>query len=251
MTAKRAMPARAPMGVAKDDSLGEQLQRWCGWRANNRARAAAITRGPRLSPKPSPAMGGYSVGTFAFMTASAGRVFREPWDEASGTGDLDETWVHGVVIGGMASEINQLGLAHAYAEAAAALVDAAVASREPGRVCYPIFFLYRHALELYFKCALPQPRREALRRAHQGHDLRAIISEFETFLSEESRGALPAHVRDDLLALATMDPDGQGFRYTDTSHGEQRPPLPGEYWVALYDLKRLVEAVLWPNVWWR
>jgi hypothetical protein len=185
------------------------------------------------------------------MTAWAGRVFREPWDEASGTGDLDETWVHGVVIGGMASETDQLGLAHAYAEAAAALVDAAVASREPERVCYPIFFLYRHALELYLKDALPRQRREALRQSRQGHDLQAIIREFEAFLSEESRGALPAHVRDDLLTLAAMDPDGQGFRYTDTSRGGQRPPLPGEYWVALDDLRRLIEAVLWPNAWWR
>jgi hypothetical protein len=39
-------------------------------------------------------------------------------------------------------------LAHDYAQAAAMLVDAALASREPWRVCYPIFYLYRHALEL-------------------------------------------------------------------------------------------------------
>jgi hypothetical protein len=48
-----------------------------------------------------------------------------------------------------------------------------------------------------------------------------------------------------------MDPDGQSFRYTDTSKGGQRSPLPGEYWVALDELRRLMEAVLWPNAWWR
>jgi len=51
-------------------------------------------------------------------------VFREPWDEAAGTADLDENW-HGVVIGGMASPAKRLRLAHAYAQAAADLVDAA------------------------------------------------------------------------------------------------------------------------------
>lgn len=169
----------------------------------------------------------------------AGRVFREPWDDAAGTSELDATWVHGVVIGGMASEADQLGLAHAYAEAASDLVDAALASREPWRTCYPIFYLYRHALELYLKYALPQRRR--------GHDLQALINEFEEYLHAESRGAIPAHVRGDLLTLAAMDPDGQSFRYTDT----KRQTLPGEYWVALNDLKQLMEAVLWPNRWWQ
>jgi hypothetical protein len=166
------------------------------------------------------------------MSSSAGRVFREPWSEVEGTADLDETWVHGVVIGGMALEANRLGLAYAYAEAAGMLVDAALASREPWRVCYPIFYLYRHALELYLKEALPQHRR--------GHDLPQLIREFEA-----AGGVLPVAARDDLLTLAAIDPDGQGFRYTDTSGGKQRSTLPGEYWVALRDLQQLMEAVLW------
>jgi len=177
------------------------------------------------------------------MNPWTGRVFREPWNEADGTGDLDETWVHGVIIGGMASEPDRLGLAHTYAEAAGHLVEAALASHEPWRVCYPIFYLYRHALELYLKYSLPQRRR--------GHDLAPLIREFDEFLHQESRGGIPTHVRDDLLTLAAMDPDGQGFRYTDTSRGQARPTLPGEYWVVLRDLQRLMEAVLWPNDWWR
>jgi hypothetical protein len=171
-----------------------------------------------------------------------GRVFHEPWDEAAGTGELD-TRVDGVLIGGMSSPSERLGLAHAYAEAAANLVDAALTSGEPWRLQFPIFYLYRHALELYLKDALPQSR--------WGHSLAPLIHEFEEFLREERRGAVPAHVREDLLTLAAMDPDGQSFRYTDTSRGERRPPLPGEYWVALHDLRQLMETVLWPNGWWR
>ena len=139
--------------------------------------------------------------------------------------------------------MDRLDLAHAYAEAASNLVDAAMASGEPWRLSFPIFYLYRHALELYLKNALPQ--------SGWGHDLHRLIREFEAFLRVESRGAVPAHVRDDLLALAAMDPNGQSFRYTDTKKGQRRPPLPGEYWVALRDLQQLMEAVLWPNRWWR
>jgi len=170
-----------------------------------------------------------------------GRVFREPWDE---TGELDDPWVHGVLIGGMASPSDRLGLAHDYAEAAGNLVEAALASGEPWRLCFPIFYLYRHALELYLKHALPQS-------SSGGHDLSPLVREFEEFLRTESRGAMPVQVRDDLLTLAAMDPNGQSFRYTDTSKGQQRPPLPGEYWVSLRDLRQLMDAVLWPNGWWR
>lgn len=171
------------------------------------------------------------------------RVFRKPFDEATGTGEHDETWVDGVLIGGMASPSDRLGLAHDYAEAAANLVNAALASGEPWRLCFPIFYLYRHALELYLKNALPPSRR--------GHRLDLLVGDFEEFLRAESRGAMPAQVRDDLLTLAAMDPDGQSLRYTDTGKGQRRPPLPGEYWVALRDLQQLMDAVLWENGWWR
>jgi hypothetical protein len=164
------------------------------------------------------------------------RVFREPWSEADGTADMDETWVHGLLIGGMGSTTTGLGLASAYAEAAGMLVEAAVASDEPWRVCYPIFYLYRHALELYFKSSLPKHRRD--------HNLSRLISEYDEFLRSQSRPALAAAVREDLLTLAAMDPDGQGFRYTD---GRTGGFLPGEYWVPLDDLRRLVEGVLWPS----
>jgi hypothetical protein len=73
------------------------------------------------------------------------------------------------------------------------LVDAAVASEEPWQVCYPIFYLYRHALELYFKHALPQHGR--------GHNLTRLISEYDEFLRSQSRPALPTAVRENLLTL--------------------------------------------------
>jgi hypothetical protein len=163
------------------------------------------------------------------VTSEAGRVFGEPPDE------LDETWVHGMLVGGMAAEPDQLTLARAYADAASHLIDPALASGEPWRLCYPILYLYRHALELYLKTALPPSRRPR-------HDLRPLLRQFETLLHDQLGVVIPDHVLDDLRTLATIDPDAQGFRYTHTREGHSEF-LPGEYWVSLRDLQRFMEVV--------
>jgi hypothetical protein len=163
------------------------------------------------------------------VTSEAGRVFGEPPDE------LDETWVHGMLVGGMAAEPDQLTLARAYADAASHLIDPALASGEPWRLCYPILYLYRHALELYLKTALPPSRRPR-------HDLRPLLRQFETLLHDQLGVVIPDHVLDDLRTLATIDPDAQGFRYTHTREGHSQF-LPGEYWVSLRDLQRFMEVV--------
>lgn len=157
------------------------------------------------------------------MGFSAGCVFREPFDDAAGTGELDDTWVHGVLIGGMASPSDPGPLARGYAEAASSLVDTALAGGEPERLCFPIFYLYRHALELHLKDLLPQSR--------WGHKLEPLIREFEEFLRMDSRGIMPAHVRVDLLTLAAMDPDGQSFWGTPIparGNGDPRSPASTE-----------------------
>ncbi len=143
-------------------------------------------------------------------------------------------WIDGVLVGGMASEPDRIALARAYRDAAGYLIDSALASGEPWRLSYPIFYLYRHALELYLKAALPQPR--------PVHDLQPLIGQFAELLRRRIGVDIAADVRDDLLAFAAIDPDAQGFRYTDTTRGERRV-LPGEYWVSLRDLQRLMEEV--------
>lgn len=90
------------------------------------------------------------------MSSSLERVFRDVPDE------IDESWTHGVLVGGMASAPDDLELAQAYAEAAAQLIDLALESGEAWRLTYPIFYLYRHALELYLKAVVrpSRPRHE-------------------------------------------------------------------------------------------
>lgn len=72
------------------------------------------------------------VGRLRSMGPGCDRVFRRPFDEAAGTGRLDETWVDGVLIGGMASPSDRR-LAHDNAEAAANLVNATLASKGEAR----------------------------------------------------------------------------------------------------------------------
>jgi hypothetical protein len=162
------------------------------------------------------------------MSSSLERVFRDVPDE------IDESWTHGVLVGGMASAPDDLELAQAYAEAAAQLIDLALESGEAWRLTYPIFYLYRHALELYLK-AVVRPSRPR-------HELRPLIEEFEKLLREQMHTAIPAHLKDDLLAFATVDPDAQGFRYSHTRVGKPRL-FPGEYWVQLRDLQRFADEV--------
>ena len=155
------------------------------------------------------AFGNAAAGKVTSVTSEAGRVFGEPPDE------LDETWVHGMLVGGMAAEPDQLTLARAYADAASHLIDPALASGEPWRLCYPILYLYRHALELYLKTALPPSRRPR-------HDLRPLLRQFETLVHDQLGVVIPDHVLDDLRTLATIDPDAQGFRYTHTREGHRQ-----------------------------
>ncbi|HEY8837848.1 MAG TPA: hypothetical protein VIO16_09260 [Dehalococcoidia bacterium] len=79
---------------------------------------------------------------------SGGRVFQDIPDE------LDESWTHGVLVGGMASASDDVELARAYAAAGAQLIGPALESKEAWRLAYPIFHVYRHALELYLKAVL-------------------------------------------------------------------------------------------------
>lgn len=162
------------------------------------------------------------------MSPTPGRVFRDVPDE------IDESWTHGVLVGGMASAPDDLDVARAYAEAAAHLVDSALASAEAWRLTYPIFYLYRHSLELYLKAVV--------RPSAPRHELRPLVEQFEKLLHEQLGTALPPHLRRDLLVFATVDPDSQGFRYTRTTTGKPRL-LPGEYWVSLRELRRFAEEL--------
>lgn len=165
------------------------------------------------------------------MNARRGRSFHDSPDDL---GELDESRVDVLIVGGMASGSTQIEMADAYAEAAVELIDSAMASRDQWRMFYPILYLCRHALELYLKSLVQQ--------AKPKHDLGPLVIQVENVLREQLGESLPPDLRADLLTLASIDPDGQSFRYATTPKGEMII-LPGEYWVSLTDLQRLMKVM--------
>ena len=87
-------------------------------------------------------------------------VFQQPPEE------LDETWVNGVLIGGMA-EYDWLSIAQSFKLCADTLVEQALDSGAPYLLSYPIFYNYRHAIELYLKIATDY--NEQSDRSHRLH----------------------------------------------------------------------------------
>ena len=165
------------------------------------------------------------------MTFKTGRAFHTDPEEL---GELSDERSDVVIIGGMGSENDQISLASAYADAAVQLIESAIASGEPWRLCYPILYLCRHALELYLKSAVPQSKPR--------HNLQPLVLEFEKLIRDQLGAAIPAQLRAEPLTLASIDPDGQSFRYATTNRGDM-VILPGEYWVSLGDLIRLMNVV--------
>jgi hypothetical protein len=140
-----------------------------------------------------------------------------------------------VIVGGMGTEPSSVDMANSYILAATLLIDSWEGRKEPWMVCYPILYLCRHALELYLKAALPL-------RPKPDHNLRPLIDDFRSLLRERLNTDIPERLRKDLYALASIDPDGQSFRYVTTREGLQLF-VPGEYWVPLCDLRQFIEVM--------
>ncbi len=140
-----------------------------------------------------------------------------------------------VVVGGMGTEPNSTAMADSYLLAASLLIDSWEGRKEPWMICYPILYLCRHALELFLKDALPQRRKPS-------HNLRPLVDDLRSLLRDRLNTDIPRPLRDDLYALADIDPDGQSFRYVTTTEGLQLY-VPGEYWVSLHDLRGFIGVV--------
>lgn len=160
------------------------------------------------------------------MSNATKRIFQEPPE------DLDEYWTNGVLVGGVVSEPDRLEVARAYVPAAGALIPTSVESKEAWGYSYPIFYLYRHSLELYLK-ALVRPEKLA-------HDLLSLVQSAAGVAAWQLNRPLSDDDLADTLEFAKIAPDEQGFRYTTKRTGETTI-LPGEYWVPLENLRQRME----------
>jgi hypothetical protein len=142
-------------------------------------------------------------------------LFQDPSDE------MDLTWRHGAVIGGM--HYRELAdVARAYKLAADELVKLAMSKYEPHELDYPVLFLYRHTVELYLKAALEKPP--------EHHDLRMLIE----LLEGECGKKLPGWIKDRLRDLQRIDKMAAVFRYADL-------PSFCELWIDFHQLKTVID----------
>jgi len=145
--------------------------------------------------------------------------------------DLDETWTHGVLLSSMYLR-PLIEVARSYKYAADELVKEALSFQEPHLLDYPIFFTYRHTLELYLKLVLhDQPQAKDI-----GHDLGGLIKAVEKKLGGKSSD----WVRSRLHEFNEIDPTSDLFRYADRAP-EHRQHV--ETWVDLCQLKSVMDRL--------
>ncbi len=145
-------------------------------------------------------------------------LFQEVPDE------IDETWQHGVLVGGIVSR-NLPQVARAYKKAADELLKLALSEYEPHEIDYPINFLYRHCIEVYLKVLVQAPP--------ETHDLGRLIELLEQQLGKKTA----PWVKDRLRDFQRMDRHSDVFRYAD-------PPPDGELWLDFHQLKAVMDRLM-------
>jgi hypothetical protein len=145
----------------------------------------------------------------------------------------------------------------AYWRAARAIIDRGNFRREerPNYDCFPVAFLYRHALELAVKSLLVQcqnatgiPTKDVLKRGHRLSqlipDLRRLKTAFQmTFERVEAGGMTLADIEAVLLEWDRYDANAETFRYSMRKNG--KPTLPADdFMIDLDGFSATMDAVL-------
>jgi len=165
---------------------------------------------------------------FSFLHSS---IFRDA-DECEYIGD--EAWKCGILFADDSPIFSQLAVARSYKTAADALVEALRDSHEPTALAYPIFFTYRHALELYLKVI---GRYDPKAGKKMKHSLAMLMD-----LIEEKYGdKFPTWMRERLSEIHNIDPGSTSFRYFEGTTGA----ISGrnEIWVDLGHLRFVMDKL--------
>jgi hypothetical protein len=166
--------------------------------------------------------GSHYEGLYDKLLISVTPLFQEPPE------NLDETWRHGTVIGGMAEIGDVFALAESYKLAGDTLVDAVLSTGETYELAYPVIYNYRHASELYLKATIGSEKKS--------HDLLWLLQEFRKLLKTEFDAALPEWFENVILAFNDFDPGSTTFRYGGFDSFLRH----GEVWVDLPHVKTLM-----------
>lgn len=143
--------------------------------------------------------------------------------------NLDEPARDIVIVGGMRQTRHELSLeiAEAYKNAGDDLVRTALSANAVYEFRYPIFFMYRHAIEVYLKILVPEK--------NDTHDFARLTDAFRAKYKTEFAQWAKARLDE----FYTIDPIGDTFRYADT-----RTPLPlNEFALSIRQLRVVVDHI--------
>lgn len=135
--------------------------------------------------------------------------------------DMDETWTHIALWGGMTEGGYQIyQIARNFKTAGDILVDKGLDQDEGYNLIYPVMFNYRHAIELYLK-ALVKPEKN-------NHDLSALFTQLKQLLAKHNK-QIPDWFTNWINEFIEYDSKSTAFRYPDVSispHEEKMVDLP-------------------------
>lgn len=142
--------------------------------------------------------------------------------------DLDETWRHGLLLNG-AGMHGYRELARNYRLVAENILDTALQNDETLNFGYPVLFAYRHALELHLKI---------LGEIDEvTHSLERCVH----LVEKRHGGRIASRIRNWILDLDKVDPEGTFFRYADMKSDRLAH---SEYWLDLVRFRLAMSEVL-------
>lgn len=124
--------------------------------------------------------------------------------------NIDETWKHGVLYGGLSPFGDVFYLANSYKLAGDHLINLALEKEEAWNLFCPAVYNYRHSIELYLK-AITGCRK-------QTHNLGVLLGKFEKLILDEYHTICPEWFKNVIVTFDTFDPGGTTFRYGSDSN---------------------------------
>lgn len=130
--------------------------------------------------------------------------------------DLDETWTHVALFGGMVDGAHDdYSLANNFKQAGDILIQRGLGNLEAYELLYPVLYNYRHAIELYLKAIVTPQKRN--------HDLATLMEQFKKFMKETHGEEVPRWFENLIGEFIEYDPNATTFRYPgQTSAPEER-----------------------------
>lgn len=124
-----------------------------------------------------------------------------------------------------------IDVARSYKDAGDALIEQALYNETSYRLAYPIFFNYRHAIELYLKLLIGETTKET-----EIHNIKSLMGIVKKKYDQE----IPLWMRQHLERFCEIDPGSLSFRYAGEMPEKERDRI---VWVDLYHLRFVMDTI--------